>query len=203
LPPPDALPPGTFAFGVFGDGPYRMWEEGRFRRVIEDVNRADLAWLIHIGDILWYPCSEAAFEDRLRSMNSVRHPVIYIPGDNEWTDCHEPIAGGYDPLERLASLRRIFFANPHRSLGGRMLELESQADSLAFSEFVKKLKEDLEEVLKVILLPDVPSPDAVWVQDDFKTGLQRPETLHAIESAIPAMELAARHRRVGAGGGLL
>src|SRR5258708_913572 len=81
LPPPDALPPGTFAFGVFGDGPYRSWEEGRFRRVIEDVNRADLAWLVHIGDILWYPCSDAAYEDRLRSMNSVRHPVIYIPGD--------------------------------------------------------------------------------------------------------------------------
>jgi hypothetical protein len=58
-PPAAALPPNSFAVGVFGDGPYRIWEEGRFKRLIEDVNRTELSWLFHVGDILSYPCSVA------------------------------------------------------------------------------------------------------------------------------------------------
>ena len=140
LPAADPLPPDSFAFGVFGDGPYRAWEDGRFERLIEDVNRADLQWLLHVGDILWFPCSDAAFQDRLTSMNSVDHPVVYTPGDNEWTDCHERIAGGYEPLDRLAAIRRIFFSDPSRSLGGRTMELESQAEDSAFAEFVENAR---------------------------------------------------------------
>ncbi len=140
LPPPDAVPPNSFAFGVFGDGPYRGWEEGRFKRLIEDVNRADLQWLLHVGDILWFPCSDEAFEERLVSLNSVGHPVIYTPGDNEWTDCHEQIAGRYDPLERLAAIRRIFFSDPSTSLGSRSMELRSQAEDSTYAEFVENAR---------------------------------------------------------------
>lgn len=131
----EPLPPDSFAFGVFGDGPYHPWEQGRFRSVLDDVSRADLEWLIHVGDILWYPCSDAAYEDRLEQLNGVAHPVVYTPGDNEWTDCHEERSGGYEPLGRLARLRTIFFAEPGRSLGARTLELASQAEDSAFAEF--------------------------------------------------------------------
>ncbi len=140
LPPADAVPGDSFAFGVFGDGPYRGWEEGRFERLIEDVNRADLQWLLHVGDVLYFPCSDAAFEDRLGSLNAVDHPVIYTPGDNEWTDCYEEIAGGFEPLDRLASLRRIFFSDPGRSLGGRTIQLEFQAEDSAYAEFVENAR---------------------------------------------------------------
>lgn len=140
LPPADALPPNSFAFGVFGDGPYRIWEQRRFARLIKDVNDTELQWLLHVGDVLWYPCSDAEFRDRLNSINSVDHPVIFTPGDNEWTDCHEQIAGGYDPLERLASLRQIFFSDPGRSLGRRPMELEYQAADSAFVEFVENAR---------------------------------------------------------------
>ena len=131
----EPLPPDSFAFGVFGDGPYFPWEQGQFRRVLDDVSRADVEWLIHVGDILWYPCSEAAYEDRLEQLNALAHPVVYTPGDNEWTDCHESRAGGYEPLDRLAVLRKLFFAEPDRSLGGGALELASQAEDSAFAEF--------------------------------------------------------------------
>ena len=33
---------------------------------------------------------------------AVADPVVYTPGDNEWTDCHRASAGGYLPTERLA-----------------------------------------------------------------------------------------------------
>jgi hypothetical protein len=46
------------------------------------------------------------------SSRPCRYPVVYTPGDNEWTDCHRPGAGRWDPRERLARLREIFFADP-------------------------------------------------------------------------------------------
>lgn len=137
---PGPLPPGCFAFGVFGDGPYRAWEEGRFRRVLNDVNGADIAWLFHIGDIFWYPCSDEHYEEMHAKLNTIRHPVVYTPGDNEWADCHEGIAGGYPPLDRLAQLRRTFFPEPSRSLGAQPMRVESQSADPAFAEFVENTR---------------------------------------------------------------
>lgn len=134
-PSAESVPPGSFAFGVFGDGPYYPWEQGRFRRVLDDVSRADVQWLLHVGDLLWYPCSAAAFEARLRQLNAVPLPVVYTPGDNEWTDCHEERPGRYEPLDRLAILRRTFFSEPGRSLGARAMPLTSQAVDSTFADF--------------------------------------------------------------------
>lgn len=140
--PPDLapLPPGTFAFAVFGDGPYRAWEMNRFRRLIQDVNRAELQWFLHVGDILWYPCSDQTYRDRLNDMNSIRHPVVYTPGDNEWTDCHELIAGRFQPLDRLRQIRATFFAQPETSLGGGAMPLATQSRDSAFAEYVENAR---------------------------------------------------------------
>ena len=140
LPPSDPLPPGTFAFGVFGDGPYYPWEQRPYRRLLRDVAASDAAWLIHVGDILWHPCSDEAFRARRAELDALPLPVIYTPGDNEWMDCYEPGAGAYDPLDRLASLRRTFFAEPGRSLGVRALPLVSQAGDPDFSDFPENVR---------------------------------------------------------------
>jgi hypothetical protein len=138
LPPADPLPPGSFAFGVFGDGPYRVWEYGRFHAMIEDASRTEMRWLIHIGDILWYPCSDERFAAQRDAMNEIAHPVVYTPGDNEWTDCHERIAGSYRPLDRLERLRATFFADPGTSLGAEALPVESQGVEHAdLAEFIE------------------------------------------------------------------
>lgn len=134
------LPPDSFAFAVFGDGPYRSWENGRFRALIRDVNRSDVAWFLHVGDLFWYPCSDAHFEERLRQLQSVRHPVVYTPGDNEWTDCHERIAGGYRPLERLDKLRAVFYAKPGTSLGTPPMPVRTQGAEAVWSEFVENVR---------------------------------------------------------------
>lgn len=134
-PPVESLPADSFAFGVFGDGPYYPWERGRFRRVLADVSQAEIEWLLHVGDILWAPCSDEAFRERLAALDGVDHPVVYTPGDNEWTDCHEARPGGHDPLDRLAAIRRIFFADPERSLGARPMQLQSQSEDSLFAEF--------------------------------------------------------------------
>jgi len=54
-------------------------------------------------------------------------PLIYTPGDNEWTDCHRILAGRYNPIERLERLRQIFFPGAS-SLGRNPIALTRQGD---------------------------------------------------------------------------
>ena len=72
-------------------------------------------------------CTDALRARRLAQFHASAHPLIYTPGDNEWTDCHEHkgVAGG-DPLERLATLRTLFFPD-EQSLGQRNIPLMRQS----------------------------------------------------------------------------
>jgi hypothetical protein len=76
------------------------------------------------------------FARRLQQFQSVRHPFIFIPGDNEWTDCHR---SGADPLERLAKLRELFYADEY-SLGMRKLRLERQSADRRFAEYRENVR---------------------------------------------------------------
>jgi len=82
-PPPTPNPPGTFAFGALGDAPYYPWEGWRYPLTLQDMDGNDLAFSIHVGDIFWYPCSDDRYERSLRWFNGLKHPLIYVPGDNE------------------------------------------------------------------------------------------------------------------------
>ena len=75
---------------------------------------------VHIGDTKngSTRCDNSHYTKVLNWFNSFDTGLIYTPGDNEWTDCHRPSAGGFDPLERLATLRKRFFV-AGRSLGAR------------------------------------------------------------------------------------
>ena len=98
---------GLFSFALIGDMPYGPEGELKFPNVIADIN-ADrtLAFVAHDGDIKngSSVCSDEMFANRLDRFNEIAHPVIYVPGDNEWTDCHRANNGAYDPLERLGFL---------------------------------------------------------------------------------------------------
>ena len=122
----------TFRFVALGDMPYRLpGDSVRFDRLIAEINRRKPAFSIHVGDIKSgsSPCSDDAMQRVFRQFQSFNRPLIYTPGDNEWTDCHRAKAGGHDPRERLQRLRDIFFADPTRSLGATTLALASQANA--------------------------------------------------------------------------
>jgi hypothetical protein len=140
MPPAPPLPPDTFAFGVFGDGPYYSVQYGRFSMVIDDVNRTRPEWLLHVGDIFGDPCTDETYADRLAALNTIAGPVIYTPGDNEWVDCQRERGGNYEPLERLQHLRSLFFASPGRTLGARPMQVESQAADPRYAEFVENVR---------------------------------------------------------------
>lgn len=123
-------PPGpeTFAFGVMGDTPYNAFEEKHFVRMLERIDREHLEFVVHVGDIKGSgPCTDAFFESRKALFDRSAHPFAYTPGDNEWVDCRTPRMGSMDPLDRLAALRRIFFADEW-TLGKRRMATEAQRE---------------------------------------------------------------------------
>ena len=131
----------AFSFALIGDTPYGVApgeDYAPFDRMQQDIN-ADrrLKWVMHAGDIKGgsSACSDAMFFDRLSRYSAFDKPFILTPGDNEWTDCHRVRAGEYQPLERLARLREVFFPVPGETLGKRKLHLQSQAMVAGYEEF--------------------------------------------------------------------
>jgi hypothetical protein len=113
----------SFDVGLWGDLPYTPEQRATLvPNLIADMNRARLAFSIFDGDIKngSTPCSDEEYAAAEARFNTLRAPAVYVPGDNEWTDCHRRAAGGFDPLERLEHLRRSFFDEPV-SLGRRRL----------------------------------------------------------------------------------
>jgi len=123
-----AKPPGpdAFVFGVLGDTPYTEREDAEFLSMIRRINQEDLAFSIHVGDFKGSgACSDELFRKRLAEFNSFAAPLIYTPGDNEWTDCRRRHMGSGDPLDALARLRKIFFTEA-RSLGEAKIDTAMQ-----------------------------------------------------------------------------
>ena len=123
---------GLYSFGLFGDLAYRPEQEPLLQNVLDDLNAASLEFVVHVGDLgapRYGSCSDAMWARRKAQFDASAHPLIYTPGDNEWTDCYDKqgVPGG-DPLERLASLRAFFFAG-ERSLGRRTIDLVRQSQS--------------------------------------------------------------------------
>jgi len=129
------------SFGLFGDMPYSRWEREQLPALLNEINREPLAFVVHDGDFKsgGSVCSDEVFLDMLGVFQSSLHPLVFVPGDNEWTDCHRKNNGGYDPLERLAKLRELFFAGD-TALGQRPLKLERQSSDPAFAAYRENVR---------------------------------------------------------------
>ena len=128
-----AQPPrqAGFGFAVIGDIPYGASEIAQFPSVVNQINADPGVQLVgHLGDIKdgSSVCSDAYFAAVRAQFDRFVDPLVYTPGDNEWTDCHRPNNGGYNPLERLQAVRHVFFPNPGKTLGGQSIAVQSQAD---------------------------------------------------------------------------
>ena len=129
------------SFGLFGDMPYSAWEREHLPELIADMDREDLAFVVHDGDIKngSSVCSDAVLRDILGVFQASKTPLIYVPGDNEWTDCHRHSNGSYDPLERLNKLRELFFVGDS-ALGERSMPLERQSRDPAFAPYRENVR---------------------------------------------------------------
>src|SRR5262245_55642528 len=127
----------TYAIGLWGDLPYSdLQATTGVPNLIADMNRHDLAFSVHDGDLKGGNstansvtptiCSDALYVQALGYFNALRAPAMFTPGDNDWTDCDRPSNGGFSSLERLDHERQVFFATAY-SLGEHPIKQEVQA----------------------------------------------------------------------------
>ena len=144
-----------FDFALIGDVPYaptagvspnkvQIYPAAEYEAVIADINNHNkVLFTVHMGDIkagdTWCvggnskdPAAAAnLYTTNLALFNTFRNSVIYLPGDNEWTDCHRTNNGAYNPQERLAYTRSVFFTS-NQSLGQKPITLTRQSSDAGY-----------------------------------------------------------------------
>lgn len=142
----------AFEFALIGDMPYTHVQAKEYKHVLKALNGSDLAFVVHIGDFQFdarpynanpsradMPCADETYQSIYDSFQSVRHPLVFTPGDNDWSDCAPLQARKIDVFERLETLRAKFFP-PGKSLGQRPMAVQSQAADPKFSKFRENLR---------------------------------------------------------------
>jgi hypothetical protein len=142
----DSKNPTTLA--VYGDWPYSIDLLNKAPLLINSINSDPKVRLVlHVGDIHSgsMPCTGAGLNPSppltapdwnigiYDLFQQFKDPVVYTPGDNEWTDCHKKkegngVVGSGAPLNELAAVRNLFFADPGHTLGERGKQVLTQAE---------------------------------------------------------------------------
>ncbi|WP_068399300.1 metallophosphoesterase [Kribbia dieselivorans] len=136
---PGQQKPGNYSFAVIGDVPYGQAQIDAFPGWVDQINAdRDVSMTIHVGDIKngSSACTNEYFANIRTQFDRFEQPLIYVPGDNEWTDCHRLNNGAYNPYERLDMLRTTFFPKPGQTLGEHSTKVASQV-KLGFPENVQ------------------------------------------------------------------
>jgi hypothetical protein len=169
---------------VFGDWPYNQILLDSAHLLINSINSDPKVRLVmHVGDIHSgsMPCTGAGLnpippgsnptwnEGIFSLFEQFKDPVVYTPGDNEWTDCHKKkeFSSGA-PLSELASIRSLFFANPGHTLGWRQKRVLTQAEEFdrtypADAQFVENVMwEESRVVFLTLNLPGSNNDGLPW-----------------------------------------
>ena len=135
----------NFQFMAIGDTSYVS--PSQLDQLVDRINHEPTRFTIHVGDIKSGStlCSDDMFARVYSQFMAFDKPLIYTPGDNEWTDCHRKNNGPYDPIERLQKIRSLFFSSD-QSLGRQTIALEPQSAQAAFREFPENRRWSVENI---------------------------------------------------------
>ena len=181
----------TFSMGLWGDMPYAKADDApAIPALLEDMNASDIAFSIYDGDIKdgSSECTDAIYVDAITMFNTLKAPVIYVPGDNEWTDCHRTNNGGYDNLERLSHLRTTMF-NTVETFGATKMTVEHQGAPGA--EYAENTR--LQKAGAMFVGLNVPGSNNNKVNDDescAKKSARTPEQCAADNAEYAARDAA-------------
>ena len=127
-----------FTVALWGDMPYGALGKQQYPALLQDVNSAHVAFSVFDGDLKAGgdgPCTDDnLYTPAVAAFASLERPLIWVPGDNDWTDCwgrYGPgtfAPGADDPEERLQHERDLFASTPF-SLGQRKLRLTRQSSA--------------------------------------------------------------------------
>jgi len=199
-----------FDFALIGDTPYNDFDAtNSFPNMIEEINRHRLAFVVHDGDIKsgGAPCSDEILFERYRQFQTFRHPLIYVFGDNEWSDCDRNKTNHFDPEERLEKLREIF-TRGNETLGCRTFTLARQSEDPLFAKYRENVRWIFGQVLFMGLnLPGDSNnygrpeysgrmrANLSWLRDSFALGKERDlRGLMLIIQANPHFDLPSTNK---------
>lgn len=108
---------GKFTFAAVGDMPYGPNDLALMKTLMDRLNRENPAFIVHVGDVKmgWMPCGESYLDGIKAEFDRSAAPVIYTPGDNEWSDCGKKDKSltkdqkRAHQKEQLKAVRRVFF----------------------------------------------------------------------------------------------
>ncbi|MDQ3947259.1 MAG: hypothetical protein M3357_19295, partial [Actinomycetota bacterium] len=138
--PPDPVPAGPgpasppvpvtpadggdpFDVALIGDTGYSESQERVLLDVRQDIGAAGAALTIYVGDIwseVGAECSVEDYQEMHGVFDGFAAPLVYTPGDNEWTDCPGSTSGA------LNRIREIFFSTGE-TLGQRRVSVNRQS----------------------------------------------------------------------------
>jgi len=172
-PAPDVCPPGYSPDMPNGPIPGDSRQLDATPAFIAAVNRDNsVDFVLHAGDIhSGSNFCTLAYDQRVFDLwTQFKRPLIYTPGDNEWTDCQKSKEGGGaknskgeyvdyaagHPVANLALVRSIFFAQPGMSLGAHPRRVVSQAEAFdpmhpSDAEYVENVMWDKSRVMFVTM----------------------------------------------------
>lgn len=117
---------GSYSIGLWGDMPYNETQKTvGVPNLVADMNGARLKFTINDGDLKSgsSPCTDDLYYDFKATLNTLKAPAAFTPGDNDWTDCDR--TPGVSSAERLAFERKVFF-DTRFALGQRRLRQDVQ-----------------------------------------------------------------------------
>jgi hypothetical protein len=125
--------PDKYTVGLFGDMPYNAQGKADYPYLLADINDSKVAFSTFDGDLKAGgdgPCSDSLYTSAIAGFNSLEKPLVWVPGDNDWTDCwgrYGPGTQPYsDPIERLSHERQLF-TSTSQSLGEKTLTLARES----------------------------------------------------------------------------
>jgi hypothetical protein len=131
-----------YTIALFGDMPYNALGKAQYPNLLADINASDVAFSVFDGDLKAGgdgPCTDDnLYTPALANFGLLDRPLIWLPGDNDWTDCwgrYGAGTGGQDPIERLDHERALFASTPF-SLGRHKLRLNREsAEGGAYAQY--------------------------------------------------------------------
>lgn len=125
--------PQRYTIGLFGDMPYGALGRAQYPNLLADINRSHVSFSVFDGDLQAGgdgPCNNSLYTTAKANFNTLRQPLVWLPGDNDWTDCWGRYGAAqapyHDPIERL-NFERQLFNSTSQSLGQRTLTLTRES----------------------------------------------------------------------------
>ena len=165
-----------YSIGLFGDMPYGDLGKAQYPALLDDLNAHHLAFSVFDGDLKAGgdgPCSdENLYFPALANFAKLERPLIFVPGDNDWTDCwgrYGPGTGTDDPIERLNHERQLFFPTD-QSLGRKTITLTRQStEGGALAQYVENVRWRLGPVVYLGLNVQGSNDNYPWAGVDGET----------------------------------